>query len=419
MTWERSVLGACLLVPALLRAQSVPLLGEGVPQPGNRPLPIPHAVARHQPSTVPWSVRFARAVMTRNPQTHRRWDYTAGVVLGAIEQVGRAQHDTAMLRYVQRNVDRFISPAGELLGGYSSEDYTLDAIAEGRVLLALAERTRDQHYVQGARQLRAQLRTHPRTIEGGLWHKRIYPHQMWLDGLYMAQPFAAQYAATRVGPVERDSLFADITHQFLLVARHMRDPRTQLLYHGWDATHTQPWADSATGLSRVFWGRAVGWYAMALVETLEWLPASHPDRVLLVQALQEVAEGIARVQDPVTGLWWDILDAPNREGNYLEASASAMFVYAFARGARRGYLSPRFRTRALRGFDGITTNLVRSAAYGPSLINVCQVSGLGGAVRADGSQRDGSIAYYLSEPVVSDDYKGLGPLILAALELGQ
>jgi unsaturated rhamnogalacturonyl hydrolase len=191
------------------------------------------------------------------------------------------------------------------------------------------------------------------------------------------------------------------------------------MYHAWDAARVQPWADSSTGLSRNFWARAMGWYVVAVVETLDHLPANHPDRAAIVLTLQQAADGLARVQDPLTGLWWDVLDAPNRAGNYLEASASAMFVYALAKGARLGYLAPHYRAIATRGFDGIVTNLVREASYGASLVNVCQVSGLGGNLRKDGSYRDGSFAYYISEPVVSDDYKGVGPMILAALELGR
>jgi unsaturated rhamnogalacturonyl hydrolase len=393
-------------------------LGEGVMQPGGRPLPIPHASPRPVKTTTPWSVRFARAVMTRNPQNHRRWDYTAGVVLGAIEKVGLAQRDSAMLSYVRRSMDRFVRADGSI-DGYDRDEYNIDAVSQGRVLFGLHSRVRDGRYRTAATTLRQQLVTHPRTAEGGLWHKQIYPQQMWLDGLYMAQPFHAQYAATFAAAAQRDSIYNDVARQFLLIARHTRSPSNNLMYHAWDAARAQPWADSSTGLSKNFWGRAMGWYVMGVVETLDYLPVTHPDREAIIRTLQDAAEGIARVQDPVTGLWWDVLDAPNRAGNYLEASASAMFVYALAKGARLGYLDARYRRIAGRGFDGMLTNLVREAPYGASLINVCQVSGLGGNLRKDGSYRDGSYAYYISEPVVSDDYKGVGPFTLAALELGR
>lgn len=391
-------------------------LGEGARQPDDAPLPIPNAPPRARTSSDgrPWSVRVSESVMRRNPQTHRRWDYTQGVILGAIERVALARGDAAMLRYVDANMERWITPMGDITG-YALDDYNIDEISQGRLLFGMMQRSKDTvAYAGAARMLREQLRTHPRTPEGGFWHKKIYPQQMWLDGLYMGQPFYAQYAATFHEPVA----FDDIAKQFLLVTRHTRDPRTGLMYHAWDYAKAQPWADSATGVSPNFWGRAMGWYVMGVVETLEYFPADHPDRPAIIQTLRDAAEAIARVQDPVTGLWWNVLDQPNRAGNYLEASASSMFVYALARGARLGYIDPGYRQLAERGFDGLLSNLVRENPDGTvSLINIVQVSGLGGNLRRDGSYRDGSFAYYASEPVVTDDYKGVGPFILAALEL--
>jgi unsaturated rhamnogalacturonyl hydrolase len=199
------------------------------------------------------------------------------------------------------------------------------------------------------------------------------------------------------------------------MARHARDPRTGLLYHGWDESRSQSWADSLTGLSRSFWGRAVGWYAMALVDVLDYLPPSHKDRTALLQVLRGVAQGIANVQDPASGLWYDVLDQPNRAGNYHEASASSMFVYALAKGARLGYLAPSYRETATRGFDGIVHELIAVSPDGlVSLNGVVAVSGLGGKQR-----RSGTYEYYVSEPVVTNDPKGVGAFILAAEELGR
>ena len=392
-------------------------LGEGTPQPGDAPYDIPHAAPRPRPSSDgrPWSVRMAESVMRRNPQAHRRWDYTQGVVLGAIERVALARDDQRMLDYVHANMARWITPMGDITG-YRLDEYNIDEVSQGRLLFGMLRRTRDERYRYAIDLLREQLRTHPRTPEGGFWHKQIYPQQMWLDGLYMGQPFFAEYARTFNEP----AAFDDIARQFLLVARHTRDPRTGLMYHAWDYAKAQPWADTATGLSPHFWARAMGWYVMGVVETLDHFPADHPDRAGIIQTLRDAAEGIARVQDPVTGLWWDVMDQPNRAGNYLEASASSMFAYALAKGARLGYIDASYRAVAERGFDGLLSNLVRENADGTvSLINVVQVSGLGGNPRRDGSYRDGSYAYYVSEPVVTDDYKGVGPFILAALELGR
>jgi unsaturated rhamnogalacturonyl hydrolase len=312
-------------------------------------------------------------------------------------------------------MDRFVKPDGSI-EGYKLDEFNIDAVSQGRLLFGLYQRTKDARYKKAADMLREQLRKQPRTAEGGFWHKQIYPQQMWLDGLYMGEPFYAQYAKEFGEP----SAFDDVARQFLLVSRHTRDPRTNLMYHGWDAAHAQKWADAATGLSANFWGRAMGWYMVGVVETLDHFPADHPDRAAIIQTLRDAAEGVARVQDPVTGLWWDVLDQPDRAGNYLEASASSMFVYALAKAARLGYIDARYRAIAQRGFDGLVRNLVRENADGSvSLINVVQVSGLGGQPRVDGSYRSGSFDYYVGEPVVTDDYKGVGPFILAAWELGK
>jgi len=363
----------------------------------------------------PWSVLFAKTVMAKNPDVHTRWDYTAGVVLLAIDRVGTARNDNSMRTYVKRNMDRFVQPDGSIKG-YTMDEFNLDHIAQGRLLFPLFTRTRDDRYRKAALILREQLTQHPRTSEGGFWHKKIYPQQMWLDGLYMAEPFYAEYARVFNEP----AAFDDITKQFLLVARHTRDPGTGLMYHGWDAAKAQKWANPETGLSQEFWGRAIGWYMLGVVDALDYIPRNHKDRAAVILTLQHVAEAIARVQDPPTGLWWQVLDEPNRAGNYLEASASSMFVYALAKAARLGYIDASYRAVATRGFDGLVANLVKVAPDGMvSLAGICQVAGLGGNLRKDGSYRDGTFAYYVSEPVVADDYKGVGPFIMAALELGK
>ena len=367
------------------------------------------------PASEAWSVQFARAVMARNPEVHTRWDYTAGLVLLAIDRVASARNDASMRSYVKRNMDRFVQPDGSITG-YKLEEFNLDQIAQGRLLFPLFTRTGDVRYRKAAQHLREQLSKHPRTSEGGFWHKQVYPEQMWLDGLYMAEPFYAEYARTFNEP----AAFDDVTKQFLLVARHTRDPQTGLMYHGWDAAKTQKWADPQTGLSPAFWGRAMGWYMVGAVDVLDYLPRDHKNRRALLLTLQQAAEAVTSVQDPVTGLWWQVLDQPNRAGNYLESSASSMFVYSLAKAARLGYIDAKYRHIATRGFDGLVQNLVKTGSDArPSLTNVCQVAGLGGNLRKDGSYRSGTFDYYISEPIVADDYKGVGPFIMAALELGR
>lgn len=358
----------------------------------------------------PWSVRVAETAMRRNAVIYEKWDYTAGLMLVALDRVGTATHDAKYAAYIKKSIDSLVRPDGSI-ATYSAAEYNLDQINEGRALFSLFDRTQETRYSRAADLLREQLRTQPRTTEGGFWHKKIYPQQMWLDGLYMAEPFYAEYAARHRDTVAMN----DVMRQFLLVARHLRDPKTGLYYHAWDSVREQPWADHTTGLSKNFWDRAVGWYLMAAVDVLDYVPKTHRDRAQLIRVVQELAGAVARVQDPVSGVWWQVLDQPNRTKNYLEASGSSMFTYAFAKGARLGYLAPSYRTLAERAFDGMVKNFVTVEPDGSvTITNICKVAGLGGT-----PPRDGSYEYYVSEPVVSNDYKGVGAFILAAHELGR
>jgi unsaturated rhamnogalacturonyl hydrolase len=366
------------------------------------------SLAAQQPNS--YARRMADAVMTRNPIVHEEWDYTAGVVLLAIDQVGRRTNDPKYASYVRHNIDRLVQPDGTIKS-YELEEFNLDQIAQGRLLFPLYAATKSEHYRKAIELLREQLRRQPRTSEGGFWHKQIYPQQMWLDGLYMAGPFLAQYAVT----FGDSAAFHDVAKQILLVARHTRDPRTGLFYHGWDESKTQSWADPNTGLSPNFWGRAVGWYAMAIVDVLDYLPATHRDRPAILRVFRELADAVSKAQDPVSGLWYQVLDQPNRAGNYHETSASSMFVFAFAKGVRKGYLTAEYMDVAKRAYDGLVQRMVSQDEKGLlSLNRIVAVSGLGGK-----QQRSGSFEYYISEPIVSNDYKGVGPFILASLEVNR
>jgi unsaturated rhamnogalacturonyl hydrolase len=358
----------------------------------------------------PLAVPVSDAVMQRNPQVFRRWDYVGGLMLLGIHEVYRRTGDERYFAYVKENTDRWVRPDGTI-EGYRMEEFNIDHVNQGKVLFPLYARTGDERYRRAIELLREQMRQHPRTREGGFWHKRIYPNQMWLDGLYMAAPFLAQYAVEFNEP----ELFDDVAHQILLMARHARDPRTGLFYHAWDETRSMNWADRETGLSPNFWGRAMGWYAMAIVDVLDHLPQDHRDRPEILRLLRDMSDALVRVQDPVTGMWYQVLDMPNREPNYHETSASSMFAYAFAKGARKGYLPAEFREIAQRAYDGIVRKYVRTDDDGMlSLHGIVEVAGLGGP-----RQRDGSFEYYMSEPVVKNDFKGVGPFVLASLELSR
>jgi unsaturated rhamnogalacturonyl hydrolase len=279
----------------------------------------------------------------------------------------------------------------------------------GRLLFELLGRGDDGRYRAALAQLHGQLSGQPRTPEGGFWHKGIYPGQMWLDGLYMAAPFRARYAKEFGGP----ELFDDIVAQFELIEDRARDPATGLLHHAWDSGPTMAWADPSTGRSPQIWGRAMGWFAMALVDSWEYLPEGHRGRASLAAMLLRLGQALLRVRDPGTGLFWQVLDQGGRAGNYLEASASSMFSYALARGSRLGLL-PAEPWSGLAGgiLEAATGRFISQGADGRlHLEESCAVAGLGGK-----PYRDGSFAYYVGEPRRTDDFKGAGPFILASIE---
>ena len=358
------------------------------------------------------ATRMVESVIARAPAVLTdRWEYDTGLVLRGIEQVALKTKNAPALAYVKGTVDGLVDASGTIKG-YRKGDYNIDQINMGRVLFRLwaeAQGKDKERYRKAIETLRSQMRTHPRTDDGAFWHKKIYPHQMWLDGVYMASPFLAEYAATFHEP----SVFADIAKQIVLAEEHMRDTSTGLLYHGWDEQKQERWADPKTGRSPQFWGRAMGWYAMAVVDVLEWLPQDHPQRPAVFGVLERLASAIARVQDRATGVWWQVLDQPGRPGNYREASASSMFVYALSKAVRSGWLDKAVYGKvASHGYQGLLQEFVERDANGHvDLKNVCKVAGLGG-----NPYRDGSYAYYTSTEVVSNDPKGVGAFLLAAAE---
>jgi unsaturated rhamnogalacturonyl hydrolase len=355
-----------------------------------------------------WSIRMADSVMKRHPLLAKRWAYEWGVLLKSVERVWLNTQDRRYFDYIKRNVDEFVTPEGGIRT-YRAEEYNLDQINAGKLLFHLYDESGDERYKQAAFLLREQLRTQPRTSEGGFWHKRIYPHQMWLDGIYMAGPFYAEFSK-RFGETEG---FDDVVHQIILVESHTRDPKTGLLYHGWDESRDQRWADPETGCSPNFWGRAIGWYAMAIPDVLDHVPEDHPKREKIIAIFSDMIAAVSAVQDPSTGVWYQVLDQGGREGNYLEASASCMFVYAMVKGVRKGYIGREYLEVAERGYAGILEHFVQVDDQGMvNLDQVCSVAGLGGK-----PYRDGSFEYYISEKAVTNDYKGVGPFILASVEI--
>lgn len=372
-------------------------------------------------SAGPWSIRMADSVMARcpkgtmielkNPSATPAWTYSVAFNVRAIGEVGRATGRQKYLDYVKEYADAFLAADGTIdPKRYRPDEFKLDDIAPGRMLLMVYRDHKEEKYRKAIDTLAEQFKTQPRTSDGGFWHKKVYPHQMWLDGIFMDCPFMAEYGAM----TNQAMWFDEVARQITLIARHTQDPKNGLCYHGWDESRQQKWADPQTGLSPHFWGRAVGWYAMGIVETLDDLPQNHPQRQELIAILRKLAGGIASVQDPASGLWYQVLDQGSREGNYLEASASCMFTYALAKGVRKGYLDASFMEVARKGYQGILQRLISVDPQNGQvhLKDTCQVAGLGG-----NPYRDGSFAYYVHEPRVVDDPKGVAPFILASLEM--
>jgi unsaturated rhamnogalacturonyl hydrolase len=364
------------------------------------------------------------------------WGYEEGVLLDGMFAEWQQSGNPAEFAYVKAAVDRYLTPDGAIqidAAGkpYRTAEHTLDDVELGRAILAVDRVAPDPRYAAAAKFLEAQLALQPRTPSGGYWHKQIYPNQMWLDGAYMAEPFRAAYAAMFQQP--RD--FDDIARQLLLMDEHMRDPSSGLLRHGWDESKQMPWADKQTGLSPAVWARAMGWYCVALVDTLDWFPKKDPQWAVLVLALKRIASAVLQYQDLPTGLWWQVMDAgpdvvgtigthaemqyevrhPAAKGNFLEASASAMFVYSLAKGVRLGYLPRYYKSDIDRGWAGIQKQFITTSADGSvTLTGTVKVGGLGGK-----PYRSGTPEYYYGEKTGDQDAKGVGAYLMAASEMAR
>ncbi|MCH1625455.1 glycoside hydrolase family 88/105 protein [Ferdinandcohnia quinoae] len=366
-----------------------------------------------QTETLQWAQKMADSVMVRTPflfekAYNQKWSYDYGVVLKGFELVWKLTGDRKYFDYMKKNMDFFINEDGNIRG-YDLDHFNIDHINNGKVLLTIYKETKEERYKKAIDLLREQLSLHPRTSEMVFWHKKIYPYQIWLDGLYMGAPFYAEYVREFGDAVE----FSDITKQFLLCAKNTEDPKTGLLYHAFDEKRVQPWCDPKTGLSKNFWGRSMGWFVMGLVDTLDIIPNTHPDYPALCSLLEKVLIALNNVQDKDSGVWYQVLDQGGRKGNYLEASASAMILYGIAKGVRLNILGEKWQDEAKKVYEGVITEFITVTQEGLVNLNkTCQVAGLGGA-----DQRDGTFEYYISEPIITNDQKGVGAFILAAAEM--
>jgi unsaturated rhamnogalacturonyl hydrolase len=351
---------------------------------------------------------LANSVILRPSTYMEKWCYEFGLILKGIEAIWMETGNEKYFNFIKDNIDRFIDPGGNI-SGYDPSELNLDQINPGKALLLLYKETSENKYLIAAKTLRDQLVRQPRNSQGGFWHKRIYPHQMWLDGVYMSSPFYCQYALM----FNESEAFDDIANQVFLLNTHARDPITGLLYHAWDESKGMKWSDDLTGCSPHFWGRAIGWYAMALVDILDNYPIENDKRNKILEIFISLMNAVLAVQDEATGVWYQIVDMSGRTGNYLEASASCMFSYVLAKGINKGYLDNAFKPAVTKAFNGIIKQFLETDENGLiNLSNICSVAGLGG-----NPYRNGSFSYYISEPVAVNDYKGYGPLLLACVEM--
>ncbi|MFO7658014.1 MAG: glycoside hydrolase family 88 protein [Bacteroidales bacterium] len=362
----------------------------------------------------PWSQQMAESLIESYPnmwlmedRDNPVWSYTYGLIGMSLQILSEETGDTKYFEYVRQYADTMIDNNGQIRS-YDMQEYNIDHINPGRMVINLYEKTGDQKYKVAIDTLKKQLADHPRTSTGGFWHKKRYPHQMWLDGVYMGGPFMAEYAKLYNQP----DMFDDIANWITAVEEKTRDSKTGLLYHAWDESREQQWADSLTGCSPHFWGRAMGWYAMALVDVLDYFPEDHPRQNEIVAVLNRLVEAVVKVQDENTGLWYQVLDQGTREGNYLEGSVSSMLAYTMLKSLRLGYIDEKYQDHAVKAYEGIINNLIKRDENGLIRITpVCAVAGLGGD-----PYRNGSYEYYINERKRDNDPKATGPFILASLE---
>ena len=351
---------------------------------------------------------FPDTVAYKSEAKSYKWNYEQGLILEAFYRMWKFSGDKKYYDYLKKNMGYYVLPDGNIKT-FKLEDFNLDNIAPGRQLLHLYSETGEEKYLKAANLLLDQIQKQPRTNEGGFWHKQRYPFQMWLDGLYMAEPFYSEYAVM----FDKQEYLHDIVKQFQLIKKNLKDEKTGLYYHGFDESRQQKWADPETGRSPSFWGRAIGWLMMAMVDVLDIIPHTHPERETIKTMFIDLADDLMKYRDENKKLWYQVIDQQDREGNYIETSSSLMFIYSFARGVNKGYLPDHFLKIAEESFKSVMENYITTDENQLLFLqNTVSVGGLGGD-----PYRDGSYEYYLSEPLRVNDFKGYGPLMLAAIEL--
>ncbi len=366
------------------------------------------------PDNLKWSQRTALTIIDKYPKAWQidgtekpKWDYKMGFVLFAVEKLYQKTNDKKYFEYIKEYADELIDANGKI-AKYDKNEYNIDCANPGKLLFILYDETKDKRYLEVLQELRDQLDHQPRAASGGFWHKQIYPNQMWIDGLYMAEPFYTQYTVK----FENGKALNDIAKQFELAHDHLTDKNTGLVYQAWDESKEIAWANPQTGTSPTIWGRGIGWYMMALVETLEYYPKTHPKYKVLKEYLNQIAKTAVQHKS-ASGLWYQIADKPEMNGNFLEASSSSMIVYALAKGANKGYLNSVYKKTAQKSFESYVKEFVITDDQGHIVISkISSNVGLGGK-----PFRDGSNEYYIKSKAKDNSSPALAAFLLSALEL--
>ncbi|HHX68279.1 MAG: glycoside hydrolase family 88 protein [Miniphocaeibacter sp.] len=343
-----------------------------------------------------------------------KWSYINGCMVIAALYMFDATGDNKYFEFADNFIDYYIDDDGKILG-YNIDDYNSDSINEGKTLFKLYDLTGKEKYKKALDLLYSQLENHPRIKSGNFWHKKIYPNQVWLDGLYMVQPFLLEY----INRYKNGEGYEDVINQFKNVNKFMKDEKTGLYYHGYDESRESFWADKETGLSENFWTRSIGWYTMALIDVLEILDEDLiEERLLLKGYFRELIDSLLKYADEKTGMFYQATIYGGREGNYLETSGSCAISYSIMKGARLGYLPKEYFEKGKRILNSVVNNKLVKENDEYILKDICLIAGLGGMPgMGDYKIRDGKYEYYISEPIVENDAKGISTLVYAYSEL--
>lgn len=336
------------------------------------------------------------------------WNYIDGCMITALLCAAEITGEEKYADFAERFINYYVAEDGSIRG-YSQEKYNLDDVNEGRVLFDLYKKTGKEKYKKAIFLLHGQLEKQPRTNTGNFWHKLIYPNQIWLDGLYMAQVFSVRFQKEFGG-----GDYFDAVSQFKNVRRLMFAEEKKLYYHGCDCSKMAFWADKNTGCSKNFWLRAIGWFCISLIDNIDYLDDENAKKELCA-IFSEAIDGIAQYADTETGMFWQVVDQGGRDGNYLETSGSSMIAYAMMKGARLGVIDGKYAAMGKKTFDGICEKYLSVNDSGElDLGGICLVAGLG---PEDNRRRDGSYEYYVSEPIINNDAKGVAPFVLCYTEV--